>query len=129
MGIADGNLSSDGVRFRVRVRDEQRELHTLFEVDYRDNLWSDLVEVSLADFEGQAIDLLLGTQGWRRFVYADARGFFDSGEVGSERLPWAPPRAVTAAAGEPGGRVWTVPMERAWPPIRTSPIRTGPFER
>jgi len=63
VGIADENISADGVRFRVRVRDAARELHTLFKMDYRENLWSDLIEIPLTAFEGQAIDLLLETHG------------------------------------------------------------------
>lgn len=63
VGLEDGSNSVDGVQFRVRVRDEQREFHTLFDTTHWEADWSVLQEISLEAFEGQAVDLLLETNG------------------------------------------------------------------
>ena len=66
IGIRDGSTSTDGVRFRVRIRDEQRELATLFDREYRWNAWSDVQVIDLTPFAGQAVDLYLETHGISR---------------------------------------------------------------
>jgi hypothetical protein len=61
MGIQDGFASTDGVRYRVVLRDAARQLHELFLDEWRTNAWSAKQTVSLADWAGEIVDLAFET--------------------------------------------------------------------
>jgi len=63
IGIQDGNASTDGARFRVELRDEDRTLYELFDRESRWNQWSATVERPLSQFAGRTIDLYFETHG------------------------------------------------------------------
>ena len=52
VGLEDGSSSVDGVLFQVRVRDAQREFHTLFQTITTSTSWSQEHSISLKAFEG-----------------------------------------------------------------------------
>jgi hypothetical protein len=63
IGIQDGYASADGVGFRVVLRDQQRNLHTLFDKEWRWNRWSETQHISLDQFRGQTVDIAFETRG------------------------------------------------------------------
>jgi len=63
VGIRDGYSSTDGVRFRVYLRDEGRMLHNLFLKEWRWNQWTPKQAVDLTPYSGQVVDLFFETQG------------------------------------------------------------------
>ena len=61
IGIQDGSTSSDGVRFRVLLRDHgTRELTEVFSEETRANAWLDR-EVDLTQWAGEDVDLVFET--------------------------------------------------------------------
>jgi hypothetical protein len=62
MGLMDGApppATFDGVRYRVLLRDAARELHVLYDRDWRGFAWTRPAFVDLTPFAGQVVDLSL----------------------------------------------------------------------
>lgn len=91
VGLADGGpATNEGVRFEVALRDEHHRLWHLQDIVWREQEWSGVYVVDLADFAGQEVTLSLRTH-----AIADAVG---------DNAVWGNPRLVTRLMPEPVGR-------------------------
>jgi len=96
IGIRDGYTSTDGARFRVYLRDEARELHTLFLEEWRWNQWSPTYAVDLTSYTGQTVNLFFETQS-----ISDATG--DEAVWGEPTItaqPMMPELRITNSSGQ-----------------------------
>ncbi len=63
IGIENGYSSTDGVAFRVVLRDKDRAVHELFAKEWRWNQWSQRFYVDLDAWKNQAVDLSFEVRG------------------------------------------------------------------
>jgi hypothetical protein len=63
IGIENTYASTDGVAFRVVLRDADRAVHQLFAKEWRWNQWSKRFYVDLDAYKGQAVDLSFEVRG------------------------------------------------------------------